>query len=246
MLITSVLLLPPNTTATETPKSSSTETIETVASKDTYVDESAPTANYGWNTELYIGGFGGEICEAYYYFEFTDKPADYTKAEISVYIWDIKETEHVDVYLIMEDWDEYTLNWQNKPTKNVKITTIQFEKLFNDDFYLIDVSNFIVEKTNISICISTIPSDDLIMTISREKETGFYDPIFGIYWYTNMRPTLIWTHEVSESDDDDDDDDKPKPPPDIPLGDFYLVFTAIGIISLTIIYYKKFYRKSKL
>ena len=93
MLITSVLLLPPNTTGTETPKSSSTETIETISSKDTYVCSGYPSVNYGDNEYLYVGDLGAPIyiCYSYFYFEFINKPDNYQKAEISLYIWDIRQ-----------------------------------------------------------------------------------------------------------------------------------------------------------
>ncbi len=181
------------------PKSSAT--ISTIASKDTYVDSDDPSANFGGQDWLYVGkDFLGDLHESYFNFSFSNKPSNWIKAEISLHIWSVDQTMDVDVYLITESWNELTMNWINKPSKNVKITTLQLTTSFIR--YSINVSNYISGKTNISICVSyNILVDDYVLIDSREEDLGYS-------WYGEDSPKLIWTYPyVSSGDDDDDDDD---------------------------------------
>jgi len=67
-------------------------TISTVAEKDTYVNSYKPLSNYGGVDDARAGFyFTGDILEAYFYFNFTDKPADFTKVEISLDFWGVSE-----------------------------------------------------------------------------------------------------------------------------------------------------------
>jgi len=241
MLFSSILLLPPNINATETVKSSSLGSIETISSKDTYICSGYPSANYGDEIYLYVGDFGAPkyVCYSYFHFEFIDKPDNYQKAEISLYIWDIGQTTQFNIYLITENWNEYLMNWQNKPTNNIKITTLQITPGLLETYnrWSFDISNYISGKTNISICITRESGDDLIWISSREVESE----------YVEVRPQLIWTYEVSESDNNDDnggDSDK-KSVPDV-IGGIFSIFIIIGFVILTIPFLiLSFIRKTK-
>jgi len=60
------------------------QTISAIAEKDTYVNSYNALSNFG-GQDYALGGFylGGDIVEAYFFFNFSDKPSTYTKAEIS-------------------------------------------------------------------------------------------------------------------------------------------------------------------
>ena len=69
------LLIPPALGGTKS------ATISTIASKDSYVRQYYPTDNYGGKDWFLLGRdvFDAAI-EAYFYFDFSDKPSTWTKA----------------------------------------------------------------------------------------------------------------------------------------------------------------------
>ncbi|KKK62388.1 hypothetical protein LCGC14_3004840, partial [marine sediment metagenome] len=86
--------------------------ISTIAEKDTYVNSGDGLSNFG-GQDYALGGyyFGGDIVEAYFFFNFSDKPLNYIKAEISLDFWSVSQTMNVSICLIEEDWDEYSMTW---------------------------------------------------------------------------------------------------------------------------------------
>ncbi len=164
-------------------------TISTVAEKDSYVSELNPTSNYGGQDWL-KAGFGytkSNELKSYLYFNFTDKPVDWTKSEIFFDIWSIEQTINLTFCLINESWNEYNITWQNKPQKEEIITNLIVGQ---SGSYKIDVSEYIEGRNNISICayvdISNYISDYVIIS-SRED-----------YSYSD-HPKLIWTYsEIAE------------------------------------------------
>ena len=62
------------------------QTISTVAEKDTYVNSYEPSFNYGGEDNTIAGDFLTSYeAESYFFFSFSDKPNNYTEAEISLY-----------------------------------------------------------------------------------------------------------------------------------------------------------------
>ncbi|MFX1259031.1 MAG: DNRLRE domain-containing protein [Promethearchaeota archaeon] len=181
ILIVTILIKP--STAQKTPAS---KTISTIADKDSYVDSGNPTANYGGQEQLRAGfSLSDDIYEAYFHFNFSDKPSNYTKVEISLNIWSVDKMINLTICLIEANWDEYSMNWTNKPDKGPVITYLL---LSTSEIYKFDVSNYIQGRDNISICayIDT-PNyvDDYVLITSREDDP--YDD--------EKLPQLIWTHE---------------------------------------------------
>ncbi|MFW9987217.1 MAG: Ser-Thr-rich GPI-anchored membrane family protein [Candidatus Odinarchaeota archaeon] len=163
------------------------QTISTITEKDTYVNSYDPTSNFG-GQDYALSGFyyTGDILEAYFFFNFSDKPTNYSKAEISLDFWSVSVTMNITVCLIEEDWDEYTMTWlTGKPTKgNEVISSI----ITGDVIYKFDVTNFITGKNNISICVYiTFDNyvDDYFYITSREGFSS-YSP--------EDAPQLIWTY----------------------------------------------------
>ncbi len=165
----------------------STMTISTVAEKDSYVDSYSPTSNNGGKDWLIFGDYILGWNEAYLYFNFSDKPAGWTKAEISIDMYSVSETFDVTASLINDTWDEYTIDWLNKPEHGEIITTFTVAE---GKVYTIDVTNYI-EGDGISICFNA--SDYLqtgyVQARAREGDMGSLFP----------GPKLIWTYEPNQA-----------------------------------------------
>jgi len=160
-------------------------TISIIAEKDTYIDTGSPGANYGGVDNLYTGiDYSSDLHESYFYFNFSNKPTNYKKAEISLDIWGVSKTVYLNICLIEESWDEYNMTWLNKPTHGEHITTLLVP---SSNIYKIDVTNYIEGRNNISICLYTgdYLMDDYVYITSRE---GYYS------WAPEDAPQLIWTY----------------------------------------------------
>jgi len=162
------------------------QTISTIAEKDTYVNTYDALSNFG-GQDYALGGFyfGGDIVEAYFFFNFSDKPSTYTKAEISLDFWSVSQTMNISICLIEEDWDEYSMTWMDKPSKGAEITSMIITQT---DIYTINVTNYIAGRNNLSICVYIKVENyvnDYFYITSRE---GFYS------WAPEDAPQLIWTY----------------------------------------------------
>jgi len=160
--------------------------ISTIAEKDTYVNSDNALSNFG-GQDYALGGFyfGGDIVEAYFFFNFSDKPSTYTKAEISLDFWSVSQTMNISISLIEEEWDEYTMTWINKPSKGAEITSLIITQ---SDIYAINVTNYIGGRNNLSICVYIKVENyvnDYFYITSRE---GFYS------FAPEDAPQLIWTY----------------------------------------------------
>ncbi len=162
------------------------QTISTNAEKDTYVNTGDALSNFGGQNYA-LGGFyfGGDIVEAYFFFNFTDKPTSYTKAEISLDFWSVSQTMNISISLIEEAWDEYSMTWINKPSKGAEITSMIITQ---SDIYTFNVTSYIAGRNNLSICVYIKVEnyvDDYFYITSRE---GFYS------FAPEDAPQLIWTY----------------------------------------------------
>ena len=165
------------------------QTISTIAEKDTYVNTDNALSNFG-GQDYALGGFyfGSDIVEAYFFFNFSDKPSIYTKAEISLDFWSVSQTMNISVCLIEEEWDEYTMTWINKPSKGAEIIS---QIITSSSIYTINVTNYIAGRTNLSICVYIKAENyvnDYFYITSRE---GFYS------WAPEDAPQLIWTYPTN-------------------------------------------------
>ncbi len=160
------------------------QTVSTVAEKDTYVNSYDPSSNYGGEDYTLAGFYATvDIVESYFYFTFSDKPNNYTKAEISLYCGGDSLIKNLSICLIEEHWDEYSMNWTNKPIKGSEIT---FLLINQTDIYKFDVTNYIEGRNNLSICVYIKNEnyvDGNVVIVSRE---GFFTQ--------ESAPQLIWTY----------------------------------------------------
>jgi hypothetical protein len=157
-------------------------TISTVAEKDAYVETYNPTSNNGGKDWLIFGNYIVGWNEAYLSFSFSDKPAGWTKAEISIDMYSVSETFTVSVSLINDTWDEYTINWINKPIHREVITTFTVAE---SKIYKIDITDYIEGRNSISICVN---ASDYLQTgyVQGNSKEGAYS--------SEDFPQLIWTY----------------------------------------------------
>ena len=143
--------------------------IDIIADADAFVMDSEPTNNYGNSEHLYVSGIG-YIGEAYIHFSFTNIPEDWITAEINIQIFSGPTSPfNVMIYNITEEWDEYTLNWNNKPSHGEIIANLLINDISDD--IVVDISNYIMGD-GIDICLKTLQSINLYL-YSRE---GLYPP----------------------------------------------------------------------
>ncbi len=124
-------------------------TISTVAEKDSYVELGDALSNYGGKDWLIFGEYFFGFNEAYLYFNFSDKPLTWTKAEIAIDMYSISETFNVTASLINDTWNELTINYINKPAHREVITTFTVAE---GKIYKFDVTDYIAGREYISIC----------------------------------------------------------------------------------------------
>lgn len=205
------------------------KTMSTVADKDTYVDTTSPTANYGGASQLRCGwkviGSTGHIMEAFFHFSFSNKPDNLTKAELSLDIWSISATMVLTLSICEASWNEYTLDWFNKPTYGEIIGQIIAP---TSDIYKFDLTFEVTARSEISICANiTIDDfvDDYVLITSREG-----------YIFSEDAPQIIWTYQeyVPPSSGSQ---------PAIPG---YNTILIVGIITIFAIFLKKIIKKGNL
>lgn len=158
-------------------------TISTFAEKDTYIDLYSPSSNYGGASWLIFGYHILDFTETYLFFDFSDKPSNWTKAEISIDMYSISETFDVTVSLINDSWSETGMTWINKPEHRGVIAIFSVS---SSTIYKIDVTDYIDGKDNISICINASDyfQSGYVQASSREG-----------YYFDEDAPQLIWTYE---------------------------------------------------
>ncbi len=159
------------------------QTISILAEKDSYVDSYYPTANNGGKDWLIFGDYILGWNEAYLFFNFSDKPTSWTKAEIAIDMYSVSQTFNVTASLINDTWNELTINYINKPTHREVIETFTVAE---GKVYTIDVTNYIAGRNNISICLnaSNYLQNGYVQARSRE---GNYGTLFP-------GPFLVWTY----------------------------------------------------
>ncbi len=130
-------------------------TIGIDVSKDTFADEMDRFIIHGsWTVVMMGNGPGGQATEGYFYFDFSNKSNNITKAVISFGIWEESylspQKLNFTVCLIEDNWLENTLTWRNKPNKSQVIGYILYNSA---GIYEIDITPFITGRSNISLCI---------------------------------------------------------------------------------------------
>ena len=93
------------------------ETLSVV--KDAHVAENYPNTNYGADDFLHVGNYEhyGKV-QAFYYFDISSLPDDWTEAWIYVNFDHGSDMVDVGVIINYEIWDETTITWNNMPNES--------------------------------------------------------------------------------------------------------------------------------
>ncbi len=188
------------------------KTRSTIADKDTYINEAFPTSNYGGDINLYCGyGYlGYYIKETYFHFSFSDKPTNITKAELSLDIWAVTQTMVLTMCIIDVGWDEYTMDWLNKPAHGQLIGKFT---VTSSRIYKIDLTSLLTPRVAISICVN-ISIDDYVDAVAYiTSREGYYS--------SSDAPQIIWTYLATVSET-----------PAIPSYSLFIIFGIMGLIGL--------------
>jgi hypothetical protein len=159
-------------------------TFSNVADRDTYLDTASPMSNYGGVNNLIAGfSYTPNIREAYFHFNFSNKPSNLKRAEISLEFWGVSQTMNFTVCIIEDNWDEYTMTWGERPNKN---NTIGHLLVASSGIYKLGITSLIQGRTDISICVY-IEIDNLIRDYAYiTSREGFYS--------SEDAPQILWTY----------------------------------------------------
>ncbi len=154
--------------------------------KDTYVSEQFPDINYGAEEYLRVGNYSnyGEV-QAYYYFDVSSLPADWTEARIEVNFEYGSGEVHIGANLTYESWDEMTITWNNKPTESTYRGHI-----FCDGFNIrIPLTSNQIKNGRVGVCLYVIggETNDYIQGSTKE---GNWNAIIELH-YIGISPIAI-------------------------------------------------------
>jgi len=161
---------------------------------DAYIDSSDPTTNFGaTDYNVYCGGFSNDY-EAWFKFDVSDAPDDWTEAKFSFELFKGSATVNLSIAIAPTTWTESGITYMNAPDK---WQTIGKVLLTGDGAFELDVSNYIVNDT-LGLVLFVSPIDDKSETIfiyTRESSSDL-----------NMIPSIVYDvcEDVKEEDDDND------------------------------------------
>lgn len=157
--------------------------ILTTTDRDSYVNSYYPTSNFGGKDYLIIGNYIVGWSEVYLHFDLSDRPSNWEFVIIAIGMYYISETTTIYFCLTSDTWDEYTITWNNKPAHNI---IIESEIVAEPDWYYVDISDLVIGRTEISICIKAFD----------ESQTGYIQANSKEYDNPeDYAPTLSWVYE---------------------------------------------------
>ena len=159
--------------------------------KDSYVSLNSPNENFGDEDFVEAGYRYGDWLEAYCHFNLSNKPLNWKKAELSLYVWARSSTFDIAVCFISEDWNETGITWNNKPNHGDLITTIT---LSAGGTYKFDISNYITTN-ELSICInaSDLSQSEYATMLTREELQERDPESYDYFEYAYYIAKVIWT-----------------------------------------------------
>lgn len=167
-------------------------TIETLPDRDTYVNSSAPDSNYGNDDRFYVGATTESMpfFNAYFHFNFSDRPNTFEKAEIYVPFENVIYTfDPNDVFLvgglISNEWNETDVTWNNPPSV-IKFLTYPYTIKIIQQYefcVIIDVTAEIAGNNGVSVLISNNLLNYPLPGYTKESE------------FPEKGPKLVWTYE---------------------------------------------------
>jgi hypothetical protein len=176
--------------------------------KDSYVDPTEPDRNFGSSPILYVGD---ETTYLKYQFEPNDDElfeSQYTlNATLSFHMNKaIRKESFGKIYLINEDWEEYTITGNNKPTIQEYITfeipqdyVGWFDINLGDLLDGVDLTNY--SKVSLAANIDT----SFFTTYSKEKNSNMAPKLYYSYYYFPPNPAkTLFEGEITVRHDVED------------------------------------------
>ncbi len=165
-------------------------TVSGIAEQDAITSSGTPDIPIGSMQDNLEAGYNivGNYLESYLYFNFTNKPTNYSKVELSLHFWgkDFPGPElNLTICLIEESWDEQTITWNNAPSKGQVLGYY----IYNNDapgVYKLDISSVVDGIANLSVCVY-MEMDNFV-----ENSAPFYSS--EDYLMQEQAPQIIWTY----------------------------------------------------
>ncbi len=164
-------------------------TVSGIAEQDAITSTGLPGTPIGMQDGLEAGyNIASNYLESYLYFNFTNKPINYLKAELSLYFWGKAfpgPELNLTICLIEESWDEQTITWNNAPSKG----QVLGYHIYNNDapgVYKLDISSIVDGRTNLSVCVY-MEMDNFV-----ENSAPFYSS--EDYLMQEQAPQITWTY----------------------------------------------------
>jgi len=157
-----------------------------IADRDTYVDSAFPSENNAEQSWAWVGSYiTSEYCEAYFHFTLNNKPTEYNKIELSLSILSQITPTEFSIILVDNSWQEDTLTWNNKPAHQEIIKNFT---IGSEEFYIIDLTEFLRDKDEISFCVNLTNSTIERYVSLNSREGSVYEV---------DAPRIIWSFEAN-------------------------------------------------
>lgn len=129
--------------------SSSGTTVTLLPVGDTYVDSSVPYSNFGGNPNLYVSAINGNNQNGYIMFDLSSLSPNPKSATLTITGQTNPRKGNpgltVQIWQVTNDlWDEYTMNWVNRPSDGASLASITINKLSRS--YNINVLRYLKNK----------------------------------------------------------------------------------------------------
>ena len=188
------------------------ESITISCSEDAYVTQNNPDTNYGMTSSFVVGTKNDDLYEAFLYFDLTEVALleDITSITLILPIYYAPRAMEIDVYLITETWDEYSITYNSKPSLGDFIDSllIDVHTSFLTVTYELDITDIAKGKSEISLGLQTADTSNSNHYIHADSKDGFSTG-------ARLEVDYLECYE-DDSNDDNVDDDVPE---DIPEGD---------------------------
>ncbi len=166
-------------------------TISDYAFQDSVTSSGLPDVPIGAIQNTTAAGYNiaGNYLEAYFQFNLTNKPTNFLKAELSLWLWDKAFSGpdlNLTIVLIEDSWDELTLTLNNAPSKGQVMGNILYINN-NGGLHKLDITSFVQARTNISVCVYMEAGNFV------NNSADMYSSEF--YHLAEQIPQIIWTFE---------------------------------------------------
>ncbi|MHA2132012.1 MAG: CBM96 family carbohydrate-binding protein, partial [Promethearchaeota archaeon] len=127
-----------------------TKTISAI--EDATINADNPDTNYGGFGELEVG-YGNNTLESYIKFNLLGAPDNFLWVQIRIKITHVPETTFLRIYQTTNNWGEYTITWNNAPSKEILIANGNID--YNMSYTFMVTIPFESKTGNYSICVAT-------------------------------------------------------------------------------------------